>query len=83
MFNYLKIKNVCYFNLGASKWSVKFQTLNDRLDPGGREENNEKTIQVDGVVLAAGAWCEYLGSLIDVNIPVSCILNFSSFVEKL
>ena len=38
---------------------------------------------MDGVVLAAGAWCEYLGSLIDVNIPVSCILDFNWFVEDL
>lgn len=59
--------------LDEGKWGVTFQTLKDRLDPGGSEENNVKTIQVDGIVLAAGAWCEYLGNLVDVKIPVSYI----------
>ena len=52
------------------RWCVKYQTLKDRLDPGGEEDNNEKSIKVDGVILAAGAWCEYLGSLVGVTIPV-------------
>ena len=60
-----------------SKWCVKYQTLKNRLDPGGREDNNEKTLEVDGIVLAAGAWCEYLGGLIDVDIPVC-----NNFVPK-
>ena len=58
------------FHLKERKWCVKYQTLKDRLDPGGNEENNEKVMEVDGVVLAAGAWCEYLGNLIDIHIPV-------------
>ena len=45
-------------------------TLKDRLDPGGEEDNDEKMIKVDAIVIAAGAWCEYLGLLADVNIPV-------------
>ena len=44
--------------------------MKDRLDPGGEEDNDEKMIKVDAVVIAAGAWCEYLGLLADVNIPV-------------
>ena len=52
------------------RWVLKYQTLKDRLAPGGEEDNYEKTIKVDGVILAAGAWCEYLGSLVGGNIPV-------------
>ena len=52
------------------KWKITYQTLKDRLDPGGEVDNNVKTMNVDGIVLAAGAWCEYLGSLVDVHIPV-------------
>ena len=51
-------------------WKVTYQKLRDRLDPGGRAENDEQEILVDAVVLAAGAWCEHLGSLAGVEIPV-------------
>ena len=56
--------------LGEQCWELKYQTLKDRLDPGGEEDNDEKMIKVDAIVIAAGAWCEYLGLLADVNIPV-------------
>merc|ERR1712150_79880 len=46
-----------------------------RLDPGGEEDNDEKMIKVDAVVIAAGAWCEYLGLLADVNIPVIPVIG--------
>ena len=49
---------------------MKYQKLKDRLDPGGEADNDEKMIKVDAVVIAAGAWCEYLGLLADVDIPV-------------
>ena len=58
------------FLLGEQHWELKHQKLKDRLDPGGEEDNDEKMIKVDAVVIAAGAWCEYLGLLADVNIPV-------------
>ena len=63
---------------------VKYQTLKDRLDPGGEEDNYEKTIKVDGVILAAGAWCEYLGSLVGVNIPVcnTYLVKFDSVIIR-
>ena len=57
--------------IDRTRWSVKYQTLKNRLDPGGEADNNEQIVQADAVVLAAGAWCEYLGSLVDVHIPVS------------
>ena len=56
--------------LEQQHWELKYQKLKDRLDPGGEEDNDEKMIKVDAVVIAAGAWCEYLGLLADVNIPV-------------
>ena len=56
--------------LGEQHWELKYQKLKDRLDPGGEEDNDEKMIKVDAVVIAAGAWCEYLGLLADVDIPV-------------
>ena len=66
--------NLCLFlqllRLGEQYWELKYQTLKDRLDPGGEEGNDEKMIKVDAIVIAAGAWCEYLGLLADVNIPV-------------
>ena len=66
--------NLCLFlqllRLGEQYWELKYQTLKDRLDPGGEAHNDEKMIKVDAVVIAAGAWCEYLGLLADVNIPV-------------
>ena len=66
--------NLCLFlqllRLGEQYWELKYQTLKDRLDPGGEEDNDEKMIKVDAIVIAAGAWCEYLGLLADVNIPV-------------
>ena len=66
--------NLCLFlqllRLGEQYWELKYQTLIDRLDPGGEEDNDENMIRVDAIVIAAGAWCEYLGLLADVNIPV-------------
>ena len=66
--------HLCLFlqilRLGEQYWELKYQTLKDRLDPGGEEDNDEKMIKVDAIVIAAGAWCEYLGLLADVNIPV-------------
>ena len=56
--------------LGEQYWELRYQTLKDRLDPGGEEDNDEKMIKVDAIVIAAGAWCEYLGLLADVDIPV-------------
>ena len=61
---------IILFLLGEQHWKLKYQKLKDRLDPGGEEYNDEKMIKVDAVVIAAGAWCEYLGLLADVNIPV-------------
>ena len=49
---------------------MKYHTLKDRLDPGEEEDNNEKSMKVDCVVLAAGAWCEYFGTLVGARIPV-------------
>ena len=57
-------------DIGSKQWKVKYQRLKHRLDPGGEEDNNEQIFQADAIVLAAGAWCEYLGLLIDVHIPV-------------
>ena len=66
--------HLCLFlqilRLGEQYWELRYQTLKDRLDPGGEEDNDEKMIKVDAIVIAAGAWCEYLGLLADVNIPV-------------
>ena len=68
------MRNLCSFILllllGEEYWELKYQKLKDRLDPGGEEDNDEKMIKVDAVVIAAGAWCEYLGLLADVIIPV-------------
>ena len=68
------MRNLCSFilllPLGEEYWELKYQKLKDRLDPGGEADNDEKMIKVDAVVIAAGAWCEYLGLLADVNIPV-------------
>ena len=66
------------------RWRVKYQTLKDRIDPGGEEDNYEKSIKVDGVILAAGAWCEYLGSLVGVNIPVcnTYLIQFRNVIIK-
>ena len=61
---------ILLFLLGEQHWELKYQKLKDRLDPGGEEDNDEKMIKVDAVVIAAGAWCEYLGLLADVDIPV-------------
>ncbi len=49
---------------------LKYHTLKDRLDPGEEADNNEKSMKVDCVVLAAGAWCEYFGTLVGAKIPV-------------
>lgn len=54
---------------------MKYQKLKDRLDPGGEADNDEKIIKVDAVVIAAGAWCEHLGLLADVDIPV-CKISY-------
>ena len=66
--------HLCLFlqilRLGEQYWELRYQTLKDRLDPGGEEDNDEKMIKVEAIVIAAGAWCEYLGLLADVNIPV-------------
>ena len=66
--------HLCLFlqilRLGEQYWELRYQTLKDRLDPGGEEDNDEKMIKVDAIVIAAGAWCEYLGLLADVDIPV-------------
>ena len=66
--------HLCLFlqilRLGEQYWELRYHTLKDRLDPGGEEDNDEKMIKVDAIVIAAGAWCEYLGLLADVNIPV-------------